>query len=103
MAVIQFTQFGTTNANYRWRSRSGLNGIENAGADVVFEDYDRHTDAYGGIQLTHRGSPDDLYVKVGDIRLEWSSNNRSSGWLYYYPSREKVEVLDLSAFDSDFK
>jgi membrane-associated protease RseP (regulator of RpoE activity) len=101
IAIIQFTQFGTTNANYRWRSRSVPEGVVRTGAGVVFENYERHVDAYGGYQLTHRGSWDDLKVKAGDVQLEWSSSNLKEGWLYYYPSREKVEILDSSVFDSD--
>ena len=102
ITIIQFTQFGATNANYRWRSRSSPGGIIRTGSGVVFEDYDRHVDAHGGIQLTHRGSPDDLLVKAGDVRLEWSSSgNLNEGWLYYYSLREKVEALDSPAFDSD--
>jgi membrane-associated protease RseP (regulator of RpoE activity) len=101
IAIIQFTQFGATNANYRWRFRPTPGGIVSTGAGVVFEDYNGHIDAYGMKQLTHRGSPDDLKVKAGDVRLEWSSSSLTSGWLYYYPSREKVEVLDSSVFDSN--
>jgi hypothetical protein len=101
MAVIQFTQFGTTNANYRWRARSVLGGMVNSGTGVVFEAYERNADAFGGYHLTHLGNPDDLYVKAGDVRLEWSFNNLTSGWLYYDPSREKVEILDSTTFDSD--
>jgi membrane-associated protease RseP (regulator of RpoE activity) len=100
IAIIQFTRFGVTNANYRWRFRSAPGGTVSAGTGVVFEDYDRRIDAYGGIQLTHRGSPDDLKVKAGDIWLDWSYNSPEKGWLYYYPAQEKVEVLNSSAFDS---
>jgi hypothetical protein len=103
ITIIQFTEIGTTNANCRWRSSSASGGVVTIGAGVVFEDYDRQIDACGRIQLTHDGSSDDLYVKAGGVRLEWSSSNLTHSWLYYYPLREKVEVLDLSSFDSDFK
>lgn len=101
ITVIQFTQFGTTNANYRWRSRPAQGGIVKTGTGVVFENYERHVDAYGMVEQIHLGSPDDLYVKAGDVRLEWSLNNLTSGWLYYYPLREKVEVLDSTFFEND--
>ena len=101
IAIIQFTRFGVTNANYRWRFRAAPGGIVSAGSGVVFEDYAVRIDAYGGRQLTHRGSWDDLKVKAGEVQLEWSSSNLKEGWLYYYPSREKVEILDSSLFDSD--
>jgi membrane-associated protease RseP (regulator of RpoE activity) len=100
ITIIQFTQFGTTNANYRWRSRPAQGDTLKTGTGVVFENYDRRVDAYGMGQRIHLGSPDDLYVKAGDVRLEWSLNNLTSGWIYYYPLREKVEVLDSSTFDS---
>lgn len=83
--------------------RFRLGDVVTTGAGVVFEDYDRQIDACGRIQLAHHGSSDDLYVKAGGVRLEWSSSNHTHSWLYYYPLREKVEVLDLSSFDSDFK
>jgi len=102
MFIIQFTQFGTTNANYRWRSLSNVSGVATAGAGVVFEDYVKHIDVNGRMQLTNRGNPEDLFVKAGSIRLEWSVGNTNHGWLYYYPAKEKVEVLDSSAFNSDF-
>ena len=102
VTIIQFTQFGTTNANYHWRSRPASGGIMTSGAGFVFEDCERHVDAHGRNQLIHRGSRDDLFVKAGNVRLEWSSNNLTSGWIYYYPSQEKVEVLDLLSFDSGF-
>ena len=100
-AIIQFTQFGVTNANYRWRFRPASGGVVTTGVGVVFEHYDRRTNAFGSVERIHRGSPEDLRVKAGDFRLEWSSSNRKSGWLYYYPSQEKVEVLNSSSFDSD--
>jgi membrane-associated protease RseP (regulator of RpoE activity) len=102
ISIIQFTQFGTTNANYRWRSLPNVSGVATAGAGVVFEDYFKYIDADGRVQLINRGNPDDLFVKAGGIRLEWSVGNTNHGWLYYYPAKEKVEVLDSSAFNSDF-
>jgi membrane-associated protease RseP (regulator of RpoE activity) len=100
ITVIQFTHFGTTNANYRWRSRLVPGGTVRSGTGVVFEDYERHIDAYGVYQLTHRGSRDDLFVKSGSVRLEWSSSSLTNAWLYYYSSLGKVEVLPSAAFDS---
>ena len=97
---IQFTDFGTTNAFYRWHSRPVPGGTVRSGTGVVFENYERHTDAYGGIQLTQLGSRDDLFVKAGSIRIQWSYNNTKEGWLYYYPSLGKVEILPSAVFDS---
>jgi hypothetical protein len=103
IAIIQFTQFGTTNANYRWRCRSDSGGFVNTGEGVVFENYERKKNAYGVDQLIQCGSSSDLYVKAGDVQLEWSKGGGTCGWLYYYPAKEKVEILDSSAFDSDLK
>ena len=101
ITFIQFTHFGTTNASYRWRSRPVPGGTVRSGTGVVFEDYESHIDAYGARQLTHRGSRDDLFVKAGSVRLEWSSSSPTNGWLYYYPSLGNVEILASTAFDSE--
>jgi hypothetical protein len=103
IALIQFTWFGATNANYRWRFRMTPGGVVSAGGGLVFEDYERHVNAFGEAELTQRGSLDDSQVKAGDFQLEWSVGSPTNGWLYYNPSKEKVEVLNLSAFDLDLK
>ena len=102
IALIQFIQFGPTNAVYNWRFRPTSNSLVTTGAGVVFENYDRRVDASGSVTLIHRGSPDDLIVKAGDYRLDWSYSSDTNGWLYYNPLREKVEVV-TSSFDVDLK
>jgi hypothetical protein len=100
-AFLQFTHFGATNAHYRWRFRAPRAPAVTNGVGVAFADYHTRIDAYGVHHLTLRNSQDDLMAKAGDIWLEWSYGSLTSGWLYYYPSRDKVEVLDSAAFDSD--
>lgn len=103
LALIQFTQFGTTNAAYRWRFHPSSNSPITTGAGVVFENYDKRADASGSTALIHLGSPDDLKVKAGNFRLEWSFGSLTNGWLYYNPLREKIDILESSAFDVDLK
>ncbi len=103
VTFIQFIQFGVTNATYRWSSCTVSGGAGSAGSGVVFADYDRHTIVHDIEQLTHRGSPDDLYVKAGDVRMEWSCGGDRYGWLYYCSANGKVEVFDRTAFNSIFK
>src|SRR5688572_28085421 len=45
-AFIQFTQFGTTNANYRWRFYPADGTATVKGSGSVFADFDRRIDAY---------------------------------------------------------
>lgn len=100
-ALLQFTRFGATNAHYRWRFRPPRAAAATNGVGVAFANYDTRIDAYGVHHLTLRNRPDDLMAKAGDIWLEWSYGSLTNGWLYYNPSREKIEVLDSAVFDSE--
>lgn len=100
ITVIQFTHFGITNANYRWRSRSANGTIVKSGHGRVFENYKWHVNAYGEYELTYQGNRDNLYVKAGKVRLEWSVGGPLYAWIYYRPSPEKVRILNSADFDS---
>jgi hypothetical protein len=108
VAVFQFTSFAafTTNsgphtASYRWRFRPAPSQFVQNGTGQVCEDYDRTPSADGkGYDVTPRADHDPI-VRVGGIEIEWSYETESSGYLYYYPSRAKIQILSLDAFDRD--
>lgn len=100
ITAIQFTDFGATNASYHWRSRSADGTGLKSGSGRVFENCWVRTNAYGEHELIYRNR-DDLYVKTGNLKLEWSFDNTSDGWIYYHPSEEKVAVLNSVDFNSD--
>jgi len=101
ITVIQFTNIGPTNAIYRWRSRPANGGMIRTGSGSVFEKYESHVDAYGEHQLIYSGNPDNLFVKAGNVRIEWSVGGPLYGWLYYCPSNETVIILNSLDFYSD--
>jgi hypothetical protein len=108
VAVIQFTSFGpfTTNsaplsALYRWRFRSAPSQAIQGGTGEVRESYDRKPSADGkGYDVTPRADHDTT-VKAGDIWIDWSYGTESSGYIYYFASRAKIQVLGSDAFDGD--
>ena len=108
VAIFQFTSFAafTTNsgahtASYRWRSRPAPSQSVQSGTGQVREDYDQTPSADGkGYDVTPRVDHDPI-VRAGGIEIEWSYGTKSSGYLYYYPSRAKIQILSLDAFDRD--
>ncbi|HEV2695428.1 MAG TPA: hypothetical protein VG347_21210 [Verrucomicrobiae bacterium] len=108
VAVFRFTSFAafTTNsgphtASYRWRCRPTPSQSIQSGTGQVREDYDQKPSADGkGYDVTPRADHDPT-VRAGGIEIEWSCGTESSGYLYYYPSRAKIQILSLDAFDRD--
>jgi hypothetical protein len=108
VAVIQFTSFGpfTTNsaplsASYRWRFRSAPSQAIQSGTGEVRESYDRKPSANGkGYDVTPRADHNTT-VKAGDIWIDWSYGTESSGYIYYFASRAKIQVLGSDAFGGD--
>jgi hypothetical protein len=105
VAVIQFTRFDThtdparPSAYYRWHYRSAPSTPIQSGKGQVHESYDRKPTPDGKDVEVIPKADNDPIVKAGDIWIEWSVNNESSGWLYYYPSRAEIKVLSPDAFD----
>jgi hypothetical protein len=108
VAVIQFTSFGpfATNsaplsASYRWRFRSTPSQAIQSGTGEVRESYDRKPSANGkGYDVTPRADHNTT-VKAGDIWIDWSYGTESSGYIYYFASRAKIQVLGSDAFGGD--
>ncbi|MGH7992193.1 MAG: hypothetical protein ACREDQ_01645 [Limisphaerales bacterium] len=105
VALIQFTGFDThtdparPSASYRWRYSSTPSATIQSGKGQVHESYDRKPTADGkDVEAVPKADHDPI-VKAGDIWIEWSANNESSGWLYYYPSRAEIQVLSPNTFD----
>jgi hypothetical protein len=103
-AVIQFTSFGgptNCDASYRWRYLSAHSQPVQAGTGHVRESYNQTPSGDGkGIEVTPK-SDNDTTVRAGDIWIEWSCNNESSGWLYYYHSRATIQILSSDSFNKD--
>jgi hypothetical protein len=108
VAVVQFTSFNPfasnstpLSASYRWRFRSAPSQAVQSGTGRVYESYDRKPSADGkGSDVTPRADHD-VTVKAGGIWIDWSYGTESSGYLYYYESRAKIQILSSSAFDRD--
>jgi len=103
--LIQFTHFDTHTdptrpaASYRWRYRSAPSAPIQSGKGQVHESYDRKPTPDGkDVEVIPKAGHDSV-VKAGDVWIEWSVNNESSGWLYYYSSLAKIHVLSPDTFD----
>src|SRR5450755_492289 len=97
-AVIQFTAFGESAAEYRWRFRASPREPTIAGTGRVFEDYFRVPLGGDRVWLIQKGSPEDLVVKADRVRVEWSSRSQRAGWLYYCSNLAVLETFDASLF-----
>ena len=106
VTVIQFTSFDPfatssvpLSASYRWRYRSALSQVIQSGKGRVCESYDRKPSADGKSFDVTPKADHDTTVRAGDIWIEWSYHTESSSWLYYYPSRATIQILNSDAFD----
>lgn len=93
-AAVQFTRFGVKTATYRWRCRAPGSQAVQTGTGAVFEKepYDKSPEA---LALPRH----DCNVRAGDVRLAWSYGGTNQGYLYFFPSRERVRILDVDAFE----
>jgi hypothetical protein len=93
-AVVQFTSFGVKTASYRWRYWKPGATTAQEGAGAVYEKigYDESPEA---LALPKH----DCTVRAGDLNLEWSYGGTDQGYLYFYPSCERVQLLAAEAFD----
>jgi|SRR5450755_1517552 hypothetical protein len=99
-AVIQFTAFGESEAEYRWRFRPSPKEPTIAGVGRVFEDYFRIPLPGDRTWAIRKNSADDLVVKAGRVRVEWSYRSRQAGWLYYCSGLATLETLDSALFET---
>jgi hypothetical protein len=99
-AVVQFTEFSTSTASYRWRYRPSSSQKVLSGAGQVVESYDRKLMPDGSYRVSPKTDHNPV-VKAGDINFEWSAGGKSRGWLYYNSDRASVQVLPADAFDRD--
>ncbi len=98
-AAVQFTAFGEYTASYRWRFRASGDAKVVIGTGNVLEDYHR-TEKSPGKYNVEPGAKHHTKVNAGEISIEWSYKDTSSGWLYYAPSLAKVELLPGKEFES---
>jgi len=93
-AAVQFTSFGVKTASYLWRCRAFDSQAVQTGTGAVFEKepYDKSPEA---LALPRH----DCNVRAGDLRLAWSYGGTNKGYLYFYPSRERIQLLAAEAFD----
>ncbi|HOC54594.1 MAG TPA: hypothetical protein PKI20_03105 [Verrucomicrobiota bacterium] len=93
-AAVQFTRFGVKTATYRWRCRAADSQTVQTGTGEVYEKepYDESPEA---LALPRH----DCNVRAGDVRLAWSCGGTSQGYLYFYPSRERVRIQAAEAFE----
>ena len=91
VAVVQFTSFESGTASYRWRYRSAESESIISGKGQTRESYDSKPAADGSVFVTPKADHD-VTVRAGDLKVEWSSMNTTSGWLYYNSSIATMQV-----------
>lgn len=92
-AAVQFTKFGVKTATYCWRYAAPDSERVQAGTGAVFEKepYDKSPEA---LALPKH----DCSVRVGEVHWGWSYGGTNKGYLYFHPSRERVQFLTAGAF-----
>jgi hypothetical protein len=66
----------------------------------VIESYEYIESEAHGYQNKPKADHDPI-IKAGPVRIEWACSSRTNGWLIYHPNRDKVDLLDWKAFDSE--
>ncbi len=97
-AVVQFTSFGSSRADYRWRYRAPNSSTIQTGTGKVVESYDSTRQPDGNYRVTPKSDHDPI-VHAGDLRMEWSFGSQTNGYVYVQTNRATIQVLNSSAFD----
>jgi membrane-associated protease RseP (regulator of RpoE activity) len=109
IALIQFTGFTSSGeptdhaeetATYRWRYRPFDSQAWSHGTNVATNAYSAKPLAPARYELKPKGSYDDMRVKAGGIRLDWSYAFTNKGYIYPAPEKQRITLLDPAAFDS---
>lgn len=109
IAIIQFTGFTSSGeptdhaeetATYRWRYRPSDSEPWLSGTNVATNAYSAQQVAPARYELKLKGSYDDMRVKAGGIRLDWSYAFTNKGYIYPAPGKQRITLLDAAAFDS---
>jgi hypothetical protein len=99
VAVVRFTGAIPEGRTYVYRFLPAGAAREEKGDGRVFEKYvHKPLPAPGqGDEVVDAGGQ--LKVTAGKISLTWSLGSRESGWLYYMPEDERVQMVKADAFD----
>lgn len=99
VAAVRFTGVIPEGRKYVYRFRPAGAGDEEKGEGKVFEKYDRKplNPPGEGVEVIDKGGQ--LEVIAGKVKLTWSLGSAESGWLYYVPENERVQLVKADAFD----
>jgi hypothetical protein len=100
-ALVQFTKFDDTAAEYRWKYRSSAGGNIQVGTGMVVEKYERMAPQNDGSYPVRPLPGHDVIVRVGEIRAEFSSGGAEHCYFYFNPRRANVVLLNADAFGED--
>ncbi len=104
VAIVRFTSSITDGfkrgSAYEFRYRPAGTSVEQRGTGEVYEnrEYLPPIPKPGdSMAVVDHGSS--LELKAGSFSLEWSRRDKSSGWIYFVPERERVELVNARTFD----
>lgn len=99
VAIVRFTDAIPEGRKYSYRFLpKGEAAKEEQGEGKVFEKYDRKPaqPPKAGVEVTDAGGQ--LKVIAGKIELQWSFGSDNSGWLYFVPEDERVQLVSTDDF-----
>jgi hypothetical protein len=100
VAIVRFTDAAPDGRKYVYRFLpSAEPAKQERGEGKVFEKYDRKParPPKEGFEVTDAGGQ--LKVVAGKIALEWSIGSENSGWLYFMPEDERVQLVHAEEFE----
>jgi hypothetical protein len=100
-ALIQFTKFHDSAAEYRWKYRPKSGGNVQIGTGMVIEKYERMAPVNDGSYPVLPLPGHDVIVRAGEIRAEYSPGSAEYCYFYFNPKRAKAVLLKADAFGKD--
>ncbi len=95
--LLAIKQGPNATAVYHYRMKTTGDHPEIKGQGRLEEKYREVADAAGNVRLEDVGS--DVTIELGDLELEWSHGSQTHSYVYYYPNKCQVYLIDSDTFD----
>ena len=98
-ALIQFTALGDATAEYRWKYRRTPDSKIETGSGSLVEKYERFPSRKGRGNEVLPLPGQDLIIRAGEIRAEWSAGGAENAYFYYNSKLARAELVAAKSFD----